>query len=306
MLSGTGGGYLTNNAQWLVFDVIQTSTLNTVVMYAQAAGNRVVELRGANNAVINSLTVNLAQGTNTVTLSFPLTIGTNYRLGLSTTSTANLFRSNSGVTYPYNVGNCVNITTSSAGNGAYYWFYRWEVVKEDCTSPLVPVNVAVNPLPVVSLAASNTLVCLADVITLSGAPGGGNYTGPGVAGNLFAPSSLGPGTYTVNYSYTDANGCSDVASAQMIVSNCTGVDAKNAAAALSVFPNPAKDKIVLRHSLAGGSLNLSDASGRLVLMTELKGSEQEITLNALSRGLYIAQVKDQSGQPVATLKLVKE
>ncbi|MCZ2337606.1 MAG: PKD domain-containing protein [Chitinophagales bacterium] len=46
-------------------------------------------------------------------------------------------------------------------------------------------------------------------ITLGGTPMGGTWTGTGVSGNTFDPSSAGDGDHTLTYSYTDmSNGCS--------------------------------------------------------------------------------------------------
>ncbi|MDI1356340.1 MAG: M4 family metallopeptidase [bacterium] len=140
MASNTGGSYLTSNTQYMVFDVSSTGTLNTVMVYAATAGIRTIELRDATNTVLNTTIVNLTIGTNTVPLWFPLTVGTNYRLALGSTSAAYLYRSTSGMSYPYNIGSCISITGSSTGSSAYYWFYNWEVTKEDCSSPMVQVS----------------------------------------------------------------------------------------------------------------------------------------------------------------------
>lgn len=69
------------------------------------------------------------------------------------------------------------------------------------------LNVTVNTAPVVTQSAVNAVCANATPITLSGgSPAGGTYTGTGVTGGQFNPAS---GTQTLNYEYTDANGCSD-------------------------------------------------------------------------------------------------
>jgi hypothetical protein len=40
-----------------------------------------------------------------------------------------------------------------------------------------------------------------------GVPAGGSYSGPGIANNIFDPSTLGSGNTPVTYTYTDSNGC---------------------------------------------------------------------------------------------------
>jgi hypothetical protein len=83
-------------------------------------------------------------------------------------------------------------------------------------------NITVNPLPTVSfsgLAASYNVSAAA--ATLSGSPSGGTFSGSGISGNTFTPSVAGVGgPYTITYSYTDANGCSNSSSQQTTVTNC--------------------------------------------------------------------------------------
>ncbi|MFZ9296576.1 MAG: M4 family metallopeptidase, partial [Bacteroidia bacterium] len=111
-LINSGGSYLTNAQQWQVFDVWQACTLNAVVVYANSAGNRTIELRSANNSVLGTVTASLSIGANTVNLNFHINPGTNYQLGLNTASASDLYRSNTGNYYPYNIGSCISITGS--------------------------------------------------------------------------------------------------------------------------------------------------------------------------------------------------
>ena len=69
-------------------------------------------------------------------------------------------------------------------------------------------TVTVNDLPNVSLTTPNNSVCSsASSFNLQGSPSGGNYAGPGMNGNVFNPSTAGPGTHTIIYTYSDNNGC---------------------------------------------------------------------------------------------------
>jgi hypothetical protein len=62
--------------------------------------------------------------------------------------------------------------------------------------------------PDVSLTTLNTATCeLGSAITLDGAPLGGTYSGNGVTGSVFNPSSAGLGWHPVTYSFIDFNGC---------------------------------------------------------------------------------------------------
>lgn len=92
---------------------------------------------------------------------------------------------------------------------------------EECASlMMVPSNAitaVVLPLPTAN-AGSYSPVCVNDgAIALNGTPSGGTWAGIGVAGSWFSPSGLGPGTYSVTYSYTNTLGCTGTANASIIV-----------------------------------------------------------------------------------------
>ena len=67
------------------------------------------------------------------------------------------------------------------------------------------------------------------MVTLAGTPAGGTFTGTGVSGNTFNPAT-GVGTYTINYSYTNANGCVSAASTTIAVNAVPTVSAGTYAA----------------------------------------------------------------------------
>jgi hypothetical protein len=86
------------------------------------------------------------------------------------------------------------------------------------------INMTVNPLPVVSFSGlSTSYTVTAGNVTLTGSPAGGTFSGPGISGNTFSPSSAGiGGPYTITYTYTNANGCTNISSQQTtITGTCT-------------------------------------------------------------------------------------
>lgn len=204
----TGGGNNFNNDQHLKFDVYTDLEIVSVEVYANGAGNRTIELRDNGGTVINSLTVNIPNGTSRVTLNFPVAPGTDYQLGIDAGGMIDLYRNNSGVAYPYDLAGLGSVTRSSAatagGLNHYYFFYDWEIKEPDCISARTPVDATVYPLPTVN-AGLDQNVCDGDMVTLTGS-GASTYswTGSITDGSPFTPA-LGTTTYTVTG--TDGNGC---------------------------------------------------------------------------------------------------
>lgn len=140
---GSGSNFNANTAHYQIFDVLQPCTLKSVKVVANSAGNRVVELRNSAGAVLQSTTVSVPSGTQTVNLNFQLNPGTSYQLALGGTL-VDLWRNNAGSGYPYAIGSLVNITGCDVGNNYYYFFYNWQVQQADCQSNPVAATVTVS------------------------------------------------------------------------------------------------------------------------------------------------------------------
>lgn len=159
---GTGSEF--NNIQSLLFDCYEQATLVSVKVYAFGAGNRTVELRDNNGTVLESTTVNIPDGESRITLNFNLPTGTDLQLG--TAAAPALYRNNSGPSYPYNISDVLSITSSTAGNDYYYFFYDWEVQKQGCVTARTEVTATINPMPTVSIS-GNTTICEGELVELT-------------------------------------------------------------------------------------------------------------------------------------------
>jgi PKD repeat protein len=131
---GGGGFFTTNTVHGLYFDVAKPCKLVSVVTYANAAGNRTIQVLDASGTIINTAVVNIPTGMSTVTLNFPLAAGTGYFIKIATGSTVALYRNNANASYPYSSG-VVTVTGNDAGPAYYYYFYDWKVRQNDCASP---------------------------------------------------------------------------------------------------------------------------------------------------------------------------
>lgn len=140
-IGASAGGYFTaNNVHGLYFDVAKNCTLNSVKCYANTAGSRTIEVFDNNGVSVQTATVNMTAGLNTVNLNFALGAGTGYLIRVTST-TVDLYRNSAGGAFPYTT-NVITITgNTAAGNPAYYYFfYDWQVQQNDCASPAVTVS----------------------------------------------------------------------------------------------------------------------------------------------------------------------
>jgi len=184
------GDYFTSGGRYLVFDAYTDFVLKSVWVDADGQGNRTVELRDAGGNVLQSATINIPNGQSRIDLNFSVVSGADYQLGVSASSTPNLYRNNSGVNYPYTIPNLLSIKESNAGNplNYYYFFYDWEVETPSCSSARKPVIVSLAQPPTSS---SNISSCLPSTFVLSAngtgngtlnwydSSSGGNYLGSG-------------------------------------------------------------------------------------------------------------------------------
>ena len=309
--NSSGTGYYSSTPGFgLFFDVLQNCTLNSVLVYAQTAGIRNIELNDGFGTLLNSTNINLSVGANTVVLNYALTPGVFYSLSLNFGSLADLYTTDSGVSYPYQISNCVKIIGSDMGGGEYLWFYNWKITQaENCFSPAVPVTATISPLPVLSVSTTATNFCKNNpLVNLSGTPSGGMYSGLGVSGTSFNPST-GTGTYNVVYSYTNSvTGCAATSSIQLQVFACTGLSTlTNADAFFSIYPNPANDYLTVTLGFNDAvTFMISDASGRVILSQQLNTPEENIHLSHLSNGLYMVSIINERGSLIKTTKLIKQ
>lgn len=237
---GTGGQHNNTSTQYEEFTVYQVCTLATAVVNAGSAGNKTFTLWDNAGNQLNQYTVNVpATGLQTITLNIPLTPG-QYRIG---GTQMNLYRNNSGASYPYNSATpgVLSITGSSAGGAYYYYLYNWTLNLDGCHSPRTPVTVVVGPSNVAFSTAGYDTACITTTSPFAltgGVPAGGAYSGPGVSGGIFDPSVAGLGLHTLSYTFTDTAGCTGIATSQVLVEVCTGITSAATAATMNMYPNP--------------------------------------------------------------------
>lgn len=159
-------------------------------------------------------------------------------------------------------------------------------------------TLVVNPLPNVTYTSTQNTACVDDgMFTLTGGtPAGGTYSGPGVSGSSFTPTTAGTGAHTITYSYTDLNGCTASATDVITVNACTGIHDVISADGISVYPNPFSSVLTINRVSSGDvTVNIFDAEGRLVKTEKANGTKIEINTAELANGIYSLQLVDATG-----------
>ncbi len=186
------------------------------------------------------------------------------------------------------------ITAGSFGAGGTISVTTSNVCVSDVTSAVE--TIVVNPSPVVGLSASQTgVVCGGQNITLVGSPAGGTFSqasGPALAviGNQFNASQLG--NYTVQYDFTDANGCSASAVLPFTVNCFVGIDEVDFDGQMNVYPNPTKGAFsITSKSEMNGTIELFDMTGQRIHSETVKNEiKKDLTLKNLAPGAYLLKI----------------
>jgi Zn-dependent metalloprotease len=306
---GTGGQHNNTSTQYLEFTVLQPCTLLTADVYAGSSGNKTFTVWDNAGNQLSQYTVNVpGTGLQNITLNIPFTPGS-YRIG---GTQMDLYRNNSGASYPYTLPGVIDITGSSAGGAFYYYLYNWQVSQPPCTSTRTPVLCTVGPVNIsFSTAAFDTLCVNDGSLTLAASPAGGAFSGTGVSGTSFDPTTAGNGTHAITYTYTDtSSNCTAAITQNIYVDACLGITAPVTQGSISVYPNPAQTELNLDLQLLQSqtvTINLVNVLGQTVMASssELPAGMNRLRLNTanLPRGVYFLEVMTSGGRQIQKVEL---
>ncbi len=162
-----------------------------------------------------------------------------------------------------------------------------------CTTQL-GTSVADPAAPTVTLSLAFSTVCVTDgVYTLTGgSPLNGTYSGPGVTGTSFNPTTAGTGSQTITYSFTDSQtGCIGTQTDIVVVNACVGInDVAETDQNFILFPNPNNGTFTLQLTTTKmADVFIYDAIGQLVAADKLNPQVQQ-QLRIETAGVYMITV----------------
>jgi hypothetical protein len=194
-------------------------------------------------------------------------------------------------------------------DGIYYssaGVYPFNYTSSTGCDSIVELNLSINLLPVVGFALDTTLCENGSPLDLTNyvSPIGGTWTGFGVVGNNFNPASTGAGSFEINYTYADLNGCIGSSVDSITVDICSGLN-DNETLNLSLYPNPTSDILHLNGLQNQSLVAIYDVTGKMVLQVEVdKNSNNSINIASLNPGFYQCSIR-QSTQ-TSVLSFVKQ
>lgn len=169
-------------------------------------------------------------------------------------------------------------------------------------SEIQTVVVYENPVVEVSTNASDNTVCLNDGnVQLIGNPSGTSFSGNGVSGTSFNPSSAGVGVHVIEGSYTNSNGCTGYSTVTITVDACANINDLSSQG-VKIIPNPNTGHFIVEGLPEGNKFQIFDMHGRIVCNGTVQNHIQDINLLIGTDGMYYLET-EMNGQ-ISRLKFM--
>ena len=167
-------------------------------------------------------------------------------------------------------------------------------------------DITVNALPVLTALASATAICAGNPVTLT-AGGANTYTWSTTAHTtsiVVTPAT----TTTYSVSGTNAAGCTNTISVNMIVNSCVGINEISAKSDdVTVYPNPANSFINVNFSTLSNEevlIEISNTTGQVVLSQRINSQHTSLNIQQLNAGLYF--IKTMANGKASVARFIKE
>ncbi len=290
--------------------VINASTTAGTFLWNTGATTSTINVSASGKYWVKGTNTNGCTNTDTVKITLGnlpiVTLGSDTAFCAGKTIT--LYAGNPGSTYLWNTG----ATTSTIAVGTIGTYSVVVTNSTSCKSSDV-INFTSKPNPTVSLVfTGQTRFCPTETIRslTEGLPSGGVYIGSGITGTNFSAYSAGPGTYIIFYSYTAANGCSNLAKDTLIVNACVGVEELENNLGLNVYPNPNSGLFTMEINASAdinAQISVTSIDGRLVYSDTVSGNvfvTKSINISELANGIYYLTVSTKDAK--RTYKVLKQ
>lgn len=309
------GNYTATRSEYLIFNAFLPFKLKKLRVDATSAGARIIQLRDQYGHLLQEKTVTLVAGAQDVTLDFFVPSGLNHQLGLSSSSpVASLYMSttaNANIGFPFKLKSIGNIVGSSQGDRSYPFFYNWdiEVTSAACNSGArKPITALVVPPPAVSLSGLQPIYNhAAPGVKLTGTPGGGVLSGPGINNGYFYPRIAGVGTHTLIYTYN--NGfctAQDIKQVQVVLDETLLQDGFSVQVWDHAGPHPllwivSRDNSPVQISIMNSAGQVINRMDKIVYPG---GNFIPLDMERFSKGLYLISVRHTVSGKIKSVKLV--
>lgn len=176
-----------------------------------------------------------------------------------------------------------------------------------CTNSIsrTPITFTVLPLPIMSVAASPSVLC-------DGQPNNATITVSGALTYSWSTNASGTNiivspTITTSYSVigTNANGCSDSYSISILVSPCTSILNSDTLSEilLVIYPNPTSGDLYINLEQQS-ELVISNTLGQIQHEIKLNKGKNNLNLQNLSEGIYFLTIKQ--NEIIINKKIIKK
>ncbi len=254
------------------------------------------------DSVIKPITVN----------AFPTTTVTPFDTTICEGNTATL-NANGGTSYIWSDASITSSITVTPATTTTYWVTSSNGV---CNGDTAYSTVNVNPIPTIVANASPDTICLGSLVSffINGSNaiyyswdfGDGNTSSiPNTTHNYTAPGSY-TATLTGTYGVCDNTGTVNV-----LVKNCTDIEEGELDNFVKVYPNPAKDFLVLDIDLdqtSDLSYQLISSTGSIVInekLSKVKKRTINLDLNQLASGIYTMSISNTQSNTIKRIVIAK-
>lgn len=303
---GTGGIHSSAYHGAINFTAAQGLEIVSAYVVADGAGARTFTLaEGVNddgtapNPFVEQVTVDLVDGPQRVDLNLIVPDAGNYNLGANN---VDLYRNDTGPSYPYTLSGVMTLNSSSAGTAPfdyYYYLYDIEVREIPCVS--LPINVTVSPVTAdFSSTNNNGTVTFTDLSTNATSWfwdfGDGNTSTDQNPVHTY----VNGGTYTAVLVVNGEIGCP----AEYVVDALVGIENRGIDNLfMQLVPNPVNEVLSVQFSQplkVNSEIMIYASDGRLVGLQPLtKGSTQlQFTTSELESAIYWVVLNSTDQNPI--------